>query len=81
MVDCKAISFSDPSGQVNNTCMCAINYIWIDKIKECAKNCTGVKNTVAGADSTLISCPCIANFAWSESNNRCEIQCSKVANS
>lgn len=72
---------SDPSGQVNNTCGCAINYLWIDKIKECARNCSGVKYTIPGADSTLISCPCIQNFAWNEANTQCEIQCSKVPNS
>jgi hypothetical protein len=62
VVNCKDISYSDPSGEINNTCSCAINYLWIDKIKECAKNCSGVKNTIDGADSTLISCPCVQNF-------------------
>lgn len=33
VVDCAAISYSDPSGQINNTCGCAINYLWIDRIK------------------------------------------------
>lgn len=33
VVNCQAISYSDPSGQLNNTCSCAINYLWIDKIK------------------------------------------------
>ena len=71
VVDCNSIQYSDPSGEVNNTCNCAINYIWIDKIKECARNCTGVKHTQLNVDSTLRSCPCINNFLWSESNARC----------
>lgn len=81
VVNCQAISYSDPSGQLNNTCSCAINYIWIDKIKECAKNCTGVRYTKNNTDSTLISCPCIDNFAWNQDSNRCEIQCSSIPNS
>jgi hypothetical protein len=81
VVNCQAISYSDPSGQSNNTCNCAINYIWINKIKECARNCSGVNYTIPGADSTLISCPCISNFAWNQANTRCEVQCSKIPNS
>jgi hypothetical protein len=81
VVDCAAISYSDPSGQINNTCSCAINYIWIDKIKECARNCSGVNYTIVGADSTLISCPCISHFAWNQANTRCEVQCGTIPNS
>lgn len=69
--NCGKIEYSDPVPLDNNTCNCAINYIWINKIKECARDCSDVEYVIQGADSTLISCPCINHFEWSETNVRC----------
>jgi len=81
VVNCKVIDFSDTVGFQNNTCACAINYNWEDKIKECARSCTGVKYTDPNGQPTLQACPCITHFLWNEANTRCEIQCSLIPNS
>ena len=81
VVNCKDIEFSDSVGLQNNTCACAINCNWEDKIKECARNCVGVKYVDPKGQPTLQACPCINHFLWNEANTRCEIQCSLIPNS
>ena len=81
VVDCQVIEYSDSSGLANNTCSCAINYNWQDKIKECARNCDGVSNIDPNGQPTLQACPCIKHFLWSQANTRCEIQCAEIPNS
>ena len=65
VVDCKQIDYSDAVGLTNNTCACAINYHWVDTIKECARDCSGIAYIDPLGQATLRACPCVSNFVWS----------------